>query len=435
MTKEILSEKKLEKLQKDTFGYFLKETNLENGLVPDSTKENAPCSTAAVGLALACYPVAVENGFIERAEAVKRILTTLRFFWESPQGKGIDAIGYQGFFYHFLDMRTGRRTGKSEVSTVDTTFLLAGALACGQYFDKDTKEETEIRTLADALYARADWSWALDGGDLISMGWKPESGFLQYRWEGYSEALLLYVLALGSPTFPIPEKCYAAWTKSYKWKKLYDIEFLYAGPLFIHQLSHCWIDFRGIQDEFTRGRGIDYFENSRRATYVQQQYAIRNPKNFKGYNEHCWGITASDGPGNKTLKIGGADRKFYDYLARKIPNGPDDGTIAPWAAVASLPFAPEIVLPTIEYINREFPEMTSKYGLKCSFNPTFTEAGQGANGWVSQGYYGLDQGPIVLMIENYRTGFFWRLMRKSTYLAYGLRRAGFAGGWLKTPFD
>ena len=430
MSKKILEEKNLLKLQKDTFGYFLKENNPENGLVPDSTKKNSPCSITAVGLALSCYPVAVENGLIERNEAVKRVLTTLRFFWERPQGTGIDAIGYKGFFYHFLDMKTGCRAWKSEVSTIDTTFFLAGALACGQYFDKDTNEEKEIRTLADALYARADWNWMLNGGDLVSMGWKPETGFLKYRWEGYSEALLLYALALGSPTFPVSEKSYAAWTKSYQWKKIYDIEFLYAGPLFIHQLSHVWIDFRGIQDEFMREKGIDYFENSRRATYIQQKYAIRNPKKLKGYNENCWGITASDGPGPKTLKIKGKQMKFFDYKARKVPYGPDDGTIAPWAVVASLPFAPEIVLSAIKYINDEYPEMTHKYGLKCSFNPTFSGGNQGENGWVSQGYYGLDQGPIVLMIENYQTGFFWRLMRNCPHISTGLQRAGFSGGWL-----
>ena len=426
----LLNEKELNKLQKDTFGYFLKEQNRQNGLVPDNTKENSPCSIAAVGLALSAFPIGVERGFITRADAVKRTLTTLRFFWESPQGAGKNDIGYKGFFYHFLDMKTGCRAWKSEVSTIDTTFFLAGALAAGQYFDKETKEEKEIRTLADALYRRADWHWALNGGDLISMGWTPEGGFLKYRWEGYSEALLLYVLALGSPTFPVPEKSYAAWTKSYKWKKLYDIEYLYAGPLFIHQLSHVWIDFRHIQDEFTAKKGIDYFENSRRATYIQQQYAIRNPKNFKGYNENCWGITASDGPGPATQKVNGREQKFYDYKARKVPYGPDDGTIAPWAVVASLPFAPEIVLSAIKYINEEYPEMTHKYGLKCSFNPTFDGGNQGSNGWVSQGYYGLDQGPIVLMIENYRTGFLWRLMRESAYIPAGLRRAGFSGGWL-----
>ena len=431
MKDHVLSEHKLDKLQKDTFGYFLKETNPANGLVPDSTREGAFCSITAVGLALASYTVAVENRFMTRSEAVKRTLTTLKFFWEQPQGKGIDAIGYKGFFYHFLSMETGCRAGTSEVSTIDTTLFLAGALACGQYFTKDTKDEKEIRTLADALYLRADWQWAMDGSDVkVSMGWKPESGFIKHYWEGYSEALLLYTLGLASPTFPLPAKSYAAFTKTYEWKKLYEIEHLYAGPLFIHQLSHCWIDFRGIKDEYMREKGIDYFENSRRATYVQQKYAIHNPKKFAGYNANCWGITASDGPGPQTLTINGIKREFLDYRARSIPNGPDDGTLAPWAAIASLPFAPDIVLTALAYFNEEFPDMTSKYGLKCSFNPTFTEGNQGVNGWISQGYYGLDQGPIVLMIENYRTGFFWRMMRQNPYIVAGLRKAGFTGGWL-----
>ena len=430
MSGEVLEEKKLIKLQKDTFDFFLKELNPENGLVPDSTKENSPCSITAVGLALSCYPVAVENGLLERGEAVKRTLTTLRFFWESPQGTGSDTLGCKGFFYHFLDMKTGRRAWNSEVSTIDTTFFLAGALACRQYFTENTDGEKEIRRLADALYARADWNWALNGGDTISMGWTPEKGFLKYRWEGYSEALLLYALALGSPTFPVSGKSYAAWTSSYQWKKIYDIEFLYAGPLFIHQLSHVWIDFRGIKDEYMKAKGIDYFENSRRATYIQQKYAIRNPKKFIGYNENCWGITACDGPGPAVRQIGGKPQKFYDYAARKVPYGPDDGTLAPWAAIASLPFAPEIVLSAMNHFGENYPEMIHEYGLQCSFNPTFTGKNQTRHGWVSGGYYGLNQGPIVLMIENYRTGFFWKLMRNCPYLAAGLQRAGFTGGWL-----
>lgn len=428
MSEIVLSEKALIKLQKDTFSYFLKEANLENGLVPDNTKKGSHCSITAVGLALACYTVGVERGFLTHGEAVNRTLTTLRFFWESEQSAEKEATGYQGFFYHFLDMKTGKRVWESELSTIDTTFFLAGALAAAEYFDRNTKEENEIRTLADALYRRADWHWALNSSAKVSMGWKPESGFLPYHWEGYSEALLLYVLGLGSPTFPLPEKSYLAFTETYQWKKLYGIEFLYAGPLFIHQLAHLWIDFRGIQDEFMRDKGIDYFENSRRATYVQQKYAMRNPKKFIGYSENCWGITASDGPGPNTVKVNGIQRQFFDYLARGVPYGPDDGTIAPWAAIASLPFAPEIVLPALRHFNEKYPDMTSKYGFKCSFNPTFTGGNQGVNGWVSMGYYGLDQGPIVLMIENYRTGFFWQLMRKCPYLKTGLRHAGFTSG-------
>ena len=430
MGKKDLTENELDTLQKDTFSYFLKEANLENGLMPDNTRQDSHCSITAVGLGLSAQIAGVERGFMTRIDAIRRTLTTLRFFWESEQSKEKDATGYKGFYYHFLDMKTGRRAWKSELSTIDTTFFLAGALAAAQYFDRNTKEEKEIRTLADALYHRADWHWALNGGGCVSMGWKPESGFLKYRWEGYSEALLLYALGLGSPTFPLPEKSYEAFTETYKWKKLYGIEFLYAGSLFIHQLSHVWIDFRGIQDDYMRSKSIDYFENSRRATYIQQKYAVRNPKKLKGYNENCWGVTASDGPGPATQTIDGRKRKFFDYVARRIPNGPDDGTIAPWAAVASLPFAPEIVLSAIKYFNDTYPDMTSKYGLKCSFNPTFTGGNQGINGWISQGYYALDQGPIVLMIENYRTGRFWKLMRQCPYLTSGLRRAGFSGGWL-----
>jgi hypothetical protein len=198
----------------------------------------------------------------------------------------------------------------------------------------------------------------------------------------------------------------------------------------MHQLSHLWIDFRGIQDEFMREKGIDYFENSRRATYMQQQYAIHNLREFKGYGENAWGITASDGPGPALLTIDGVERRFFDYEARGAPYGPDDGTIAPWAAAASLPFAPEIVLPALQYVSDVYPEMTSEYGFKCSFNPTFNQGVEGESGWVSKGYYGLDQGPVVIMIENYRTGFFWELMKRCPHVVAGLRRAGFSGGWL-----
>jgi len=422
------SDTQLETLQRLTFDYFLKETNAQNGLAPDSTREGSPCSITATGFALAAYPVGVVRKFVTRNDAIKRTLTTLRFFWNSPQGPEPDATGYKGFYYHFLDMKTGRRTWNSELSTIDSTFLIAGALTAAEYFNRDSEAESEIRTLAKAIYARTDWQWAQNRGVTVTHGWKPESGFIKYRWQGYNEALLLYVLGLASPTHALPAKSYQAWTRTYKWKKLYGHEFLYAGPLFIHQLSHMWIDFRGIQDQYMRKRGIDYFENSRRATYVQQQYAIRNPRQFKGYGEYIWGLTASDGPGPASRKVGGKLCTFYDYKGRAVPNGPDDGTLAPWAVIASLPFAPEIVLPSLQYFDETFPEMTSKYGFKCSFNPTFSEAS--GKGWISKGYYGLDQGPIVLMIENYRSGFLWQLMQHCSYIIDGLRRAGFAGGWL-----
>jgi hypothetical protein len=431
MTVEHAMDGELESLQRETFSYFLKETNPRNGLVVDKTAADWPASIAATGLALAVYPVAVERGFISRAAAIETVLTTLRFFWTSPQGPEPDATGYHGFYYHFLDMQSGRRAWQCELSTVDTTILLAGVLTAAAYFDADTPDEEEVRTLADGLYRRAEWSWAQNGGLTVTHGWKPESGFLPYRWEGYDEALVLYVLGLGSPTHPLPEESYKAWASTYEWKSQYGYEYLYAGPLFTHQISHVWIDFRGIQDAFMRDKGIDYFENTRRATFVQQRYAIENPCRFAGYGEHCWGLTASDGPGPGSRIVNGIEREFFGYLARGVPDGPDDGTIGPWAVVASLPFAPEIVLPAVDYLVHEVNlKVGNPYGFKATFNPTYPTRSGNPNGWVSPWHYGINEGPINPMIENYRTGLVWRLMRHCPYVVTGLRRAGFTGGWL-----
>lgn len=419
-----------EKLQRESFAYFIHEANPANGLVLDKTAKNWPASITATGLALASYPVAVERSFMARAKAAERTLNTLRFFWNSPQGPEIDATGYKGFYYHFLDMQTGRRAGLCELSTVDTTFLLAGMLTASIYFDANTAQEQEIRTLADALYCRVDWQWAQNQGATVTHGWKPESGFLPYRWQGYDEAMLLYILGLGSPTHPLPQNSYTAWANTYEWKKIYGYDYLYAGSLFTHQLSHVWVDFRDIQDAFMREKASNYFENSRRATYVQQQYAIHNPLDFVGYNACCWGITASDGPGPETLTINGIERQFFNYLARSVPYGPDDGTIAPWAAIASLPFAPEIVIPVIDHcIHTLKLNKGNRYGFKATFNQTY----QGKfcpSGWASPWHYGINQGPIVLMTENYRTGLLWQLLKSCPYLIKGLKRAGFTGGYL-----
>ncbi len=420
----------LAKLQRDTFGYFLHEANPGNGLIRDNTRYGSPSSIAAVGLGLACYPIAAERGFLTREEAAERVLVTLKFFAESPQGSESDAAGYRGFFYHFLDLRTGRRAHGCEISTMDTAILIAGALTAAEYFDRSNKEEAAIQRVADSLYREVDWLWALDGGLTLRHGWRPESGFLPYRWQGYNEALILYALALGSPTHPLPVESYAAWSATYEWRKVYGIEYLYGGPLFLHQLSQGRNDFRGIRDEFMRQQGIDYFENSRRATLVQQRYAEHNPRGFRGYSSRIWGVTASDGPGPAVRKIGGRVRRFFDYCARGAPDGPDDGTLSPWAVVASLPFAPEIVLPTITSFLERHPDMRAHYGFLCSFNPTFAASGGGRRGWISRGYYGLDQGPVVLMIENFATGMIWNLIRRCRPIVEGLHRAGFTGGWL-----
>jgi hypothetical protein len=425
-----LSDELLATLQRKTFDYFLNEVDPRNGLVADRTKDGAPASIAAVGLALTAYPVGVARGFMTREQAITRTLATLRFFWNSRQDPEPDATGYKGFYYHFLDMETGRRTWGCELSTIDTALLLAGVLAAASYFREENEEEEEIRSLSEKLYRRADWDWARNGGSTVSHGWRPERGFIRHRWKGYDEALILYVLGLGSPTYPLPPESYAAWLSSYEWKEIYGRELVYAGPLFIHQLSHIWIDFRGIQDAFMRDHGSDYFENSRQATHVQREYAIRNPVEFNGYNENSWGITASDGPGRKTRRIGGIERKFYGYRARGVPYGPDDGTLSPWATVASLPFAPEIVLPALRHFHDIHLKVDDPYGFKTSFNPTLATPDGPPTGWISSDHLGLNQGPIVLMIENYRTDFLWRLMRNCPHIVRGLRRAGFANGWL-----
>jgi hypothetical protein len=421
----------LQRLQQDAVGYFFRAANPDNGLIADSSREGAPCSIAATGLGLAAYIVGAERGFLPRREAAQRTLAALRFFRDSPQGEGPDATGHRGFYYHFLDMKTGRRIWQCELSMIDTAILIAGALTSGRYFSAATDDEREIRELAGFLYQRIDWPWAAAHGPVVRMGWKAGAGFLNYGWEGYSEAMLLYILGLGSPTHPLPAESYGAWTGTYQWENLYDIDFLFAAPLFIHQLSHVWIDFRGIQDAFMREKRSDYFENSRRATAVQQQYALRNPLWFKGYGENCWGISAGPGPGFlKQRAEGNIERQFYGYVARGVPFGPDDGTLAPWAVVASLPFAPEIVLPALRHFRDAYPEVLTEDGLLTSFNPSFDTGDRTHHGWLSPEHLGLDQGPVVLMIENFRSGLLWRLMRECPAIVTGLRRAGFRKGWL-----
>ena len=426
----LLSDEDLGRLQLTTLQYYLHESNPANGLIRDKTDAKSPSSIAATGFGLATIPVLVERGVISREFAPELVLKRLRFFRDSPQGPESNPTGYRGFYYHFLDMKTGRRVWDCELSTIDSAFLFAGMLTCAAYFDGDSEEETEIRRLADELYRRADWQWATNGRAAICHGWRPENGFIPHYWTGYDEALLLYVLALGSPTFPVARESYAAYCSTYAWKQIYGRELLYSGPLFTHQLSHLWIDFRELRDAFMREHNSNYFENSRQATYVHQEYARHNPLEFAGYGEFCWGITATDGPGWEKRMVNGVERQFYDYCARGAPFGPDDGTLAPWVVLASLPFAPEIVIPTVRAMGQLDLGMTKRYGFKPSFNQTYAVPDSPTGWWVTPYHFGIDQGPVALMIENYRTGLIWNITRRSPYITAGLRRAGFTGGWL-----
>ncbi|MEO5932623.1 MAG: glucoamylase family protein [Duganella sp.] len=434
-------------LQRRTFDFFWDTANPSNGLVPDRYPTPSFSSVAAVGFGLTAYPIGVERGYITRQQARDRVLATLRFFRNAPQGdaQGTSTSGHKGFFYHFLDMKTGLRYDKVELSTVDTALFLAGALFCQSYFDGDDSAEKEIRKLAVEIYERVDWTWAQARKPSIALGWHPESGFIGYDWKGYNEAMLVYVLALGSPTHPVQVDAWKAWTSTYanSLEGKGGKEHLAYPSLFIHQYSHVWIDFRGIRDEYMRERGYDYFENSRRATYAQQAYAIANPLRCKGYGTNVWGITASDGPVDKTLDYGGIELPFRTYTARGIGGLKhyDDCTLAPTAAASSLPFAPEIVVPTVLEMKKRYGDwIYGRYGFLDAFNPSFDydiPVSHGrtikGKGWVDNDYLGIDQGPIIAMTENYRSDLVWRVMRNHPVIRLGLERAGFTGGWLRQP--
>jgi hypothetical protein len=430
--KPCADEAMLDRLQHAAFDYFLLTVNPTNGLVADTSREGSPVSIAVVGFALSAYPVAVERGWMDRSDAAGRSLAALRFFRDSDQSGSPTATGYKGFYYHFLDIHAGTRVWRSELSMIDTALLVAGMLAARMYFTADTADETELRELADALYRRIDWQWSKSDGDTIRQGWKPECGFLHYGWEGYSEAILLYVLALGSPTHPIDADGYKSWTATYQWENLYDHDYLYAGPLFVHHFSHAWIDFRGIRDPFMREKRSDYFENSRRAAYIQREYAQRNPHEFAGYGANGWGLTACDGPSDEQPEVSNETRRLFGYAARGVPYGPDDGTLSAPSVLASLPFAPEIALDALRNLIARYPEILRDGRLASSFNPGVADAA--GRPWVSAGHYGLDQGIVFMMIENHRTGWIWRLMRACPYIREGLHRAGFRGGWLRASF-
>jgi hypothetical protein len=447
ITLERNSDPVVNNLQRRTFRFFWNTAHKENGLTPDRYPSPSFASIAAVGFGLTAYVVGAERGYVSRAQARIRTLRTLRFLAGLPQGPEEQGqAGYNGFYYHFLDMETGHRFGTSELSTVDTALMLGGVLLAQTYFDRDTRQEREIREFADQIYRRVDWKWSQNRPPAISHGWRPETGFLRFDWRGYNEAILVYILALGSPTHAVDDDAWDAWTQTYKnyWGNFSGQEFLSFGPMFGHQYSHVWIDFRGIQDDFMRSKGIDYFENSRRAAYAHREYARDNPMRWRGYDSEIWGLSASDGPADIVKDFNGEERGFFTYAGRGTASIHvlDDGTIAPTASIGSIAFAPEIVIPTIRAFRARFGEhLYQRYGFLDAVNPSFTytdvplQHGRLVEnvGWIANDYLGIDQGPIVAMIENYRSGLIWQIMQRNPYIRRGLERAGFKGGWLEKP--
>jgi predicted esterase len=431
-----------DELQRRTFLYFWELAD-EQSQVPDRWPNLAFSSIAATGFGLSSYLVGVERGWVTREQAAERVLKTLTVLKNLPQGDGREGIaGYRGFYYHFLDHKKAHRYKDVELSTIDTALLLAGILSCQTYFDRNNPTEKQIRDLADFIYGRVEWDWMLNENLRVSMGWKPEKGFLQAEWFGYTEAMILYVLALGSPTHPVPTSSWHAYTQNYYRDTYMGQDHVQFGPLFGHQYSHVWIDFRGIHDDYNRYAGFDYFENSRRATLANHAYCVQNPGKFKGYSPQIWGLTACDGPVDWLAKHDPKKRCWEDwnvyrgYSARGAASDyqEDDGTIAPTAAGGSVPFAPEICLPALEAMwNTYYDSLVGPYGFKDAFNPSFTACGQLPNGWFDTDYLGIDQGPILLMLENYRTGLIWNIMKKNPYIRKGLKQAGFYDGWIDQP--
>lgn len=422
-----LAEKKhvqvfLDTLQHRSFLYFINEINPKNGLVKDRSTKDSPASIAATGFSIPIWAIGAEHNWISREEATKLTLSALRFFMTSEQSSAADATGINGFYYHFLDMKSGRRVWKCELSTVDTGLLIAGARFAYQYYNGDSNEEKEIRQLAVSLTYRVKWDWFTlpDEGkyaSTLSLGWKPESGFHNMGWVGYNEALIMYIVAAGSE-YDGAEKAYKKWLSFYDWRKPYpDIELVSFPPLFGFHYSHAFIDFRGLFDEYMLEKGLDYFEDGRRATIVQRRYAIENPRKWVGYDSLTWGLSACDGPGPGF----NFDNHIFEYYTARGSNGPDliqndDGTIAPTAAAGSIVFAPEIVIPSLQAMYKKYGSkgLWGKYGFIDAFNPTVN--------WYGKDYLGIDQAPIVIMIENYRTGLVWKYMMKDPVIQKGLKR-------------
>ena len=414
----------LDSIQQKTFQFFMHEKQPEWGIVKDRTAAWAPASIASTGFGIPAFAIGAERKWISREEAAKITLSIIQFFAGSKQSADTNATGYKRFYYHFLRMNSGTREWKCELSTIDSGILMMGIIFARNYYNLNNETEKKIRELAEMLLGRMEWDFIMmpDTGkhaNCISMGWTPDKGVHDFGWSGYNEGLLLYVLAAGTG-LQDAEKAYNSWLSTYKWYTYYDkYPHVAFPPLFGHQFSHVFIDFRGLSDKYLKEKGIDYFENSRRATYSQRRYAIDNPHQWLGYDSLCWGVTACDGPGDK-YNFG--DKKFIGYAGRGA-SGPDynyfdDGTIAPYGPISSIAFAPEIVLPTIKAINQRYgAKIWGKYGYYDSFNPTAD--------WVDNDFLGIDEGPMLLMIENFRSGLVWEYVMKDPVIQKGLERLGF----------
>ena len=398
---ELSDDEFLERVSLATFQFFREQADPETGVVKDRAGNVVPDSytvgsTGATGFGLAALCIGAKRGWVSAPEASRRALDTLRFFLDRPASP-------QGFFYHFLDLRSGERSWGSELSSIDTALLVAGAITAGRCF-----AGTEVERLANTLYERVDWDWMrTDGGAVpqsltMSMGWMPEHGFLPNRWDFYSELMVLYLLALGSPTHPIPSGSWQAWKRlegEYGGHRCIE-----GGPLFMHQYTHAFVDFKGRKDRL----GYDYFENSVQCTLANRQFTMDQMARFKTYDEHVWGLTASDTP------AGGYDA----YGAPPSAWARHDGTVNPSAPAGSIIFTPELSIAALRTIyNRYGHRLWGRYGFGSAFNVD--------RQWWSREVVGIDTGITLLMIENYRSGLIQDVFMSHPAVRKALDVAGF----------
>jgi hypothetical protein len=383
----------LDDLERAICRYFWEQAGHKTGLCKDRARATGHdsrklASIASTGFGLTALCIADSRGFLPRKHIVERVRTTLRFLWQH-------ALHVHGWFYHWGDKDTGARMFDSEVSSIDSSLLLCGVLTCREYF-----EDPEITRLASRIYDRVDWPWMLDGGKTLTMGWKPETGFLKARWDTYSELMMIYLLGLGSTTHPLPAATWDAWKRP-----IFHYEGLsYIGshaPLFINQYSQAWFDFRHRRDKYA-----NYFQNSVLATRAHKRFCLGLHKRFPDYTNELWGISASD--------------SAHGYVAWGGPPemGPIDGTVVPCAAGGSLPFLPQETMLVLRTIRERFSHHAWKrYGFVDAFNPL--------TGWFDKDVIGIDLGITVLMAENARTGFVWKTFMKNPEAREGMKRAGF----------
>ena len=384
----------LEDLERANFNFFWEQASPKTGLVKDRCNIRGPDNTvvasiAATGFGLTALCIGHKRGYISYSQARKRVLTTLRFLW-----KGL--ARHRGFFFHFANMNTGERLWDSEVSSIDTAILFCGVLTCREYFGRDY----EIEPLAFDIFNRADWSWLAEDTPLLTMGWMPEIGFLPYRWDDYSELMMLYLLGMGAYTRPLPAQTWTSWKRlTFEYRGLRYIGSF--APLFVHQYSQAWFDFRGKRDQYA-----DYFLNSKIATEAHRIFCLALAPQFPDYSKNLWGITASD-----------SESGNYEVWGGPPTMGPIDGTVVPSAAGGSLAFLPGPTIEVLRNIKTNYGKGAwSKYGFVDAFNPL--------RNWYDQDVIGIDTGITMLMAENLRTGFVWKTFMKNPEAKRGMGRAG-----------